>query len=179
MQINKQHIFILLIITMMIVSSCSISKRTPSRYHTLTERAQVTLTLDQHQYHMSSQVRIWRNELAVVAVQPMLGIEMVRMEATPDSVWIFDKMNRKYVALSYSDIQQTLNTHISYKTIQNFLTHQTTKSKEPIQLQLTSGKHQLKLSCTFSNREHNTLQSPTRTKTNKYKRVTLREILPI
>ena len=179
MQIRRLLIPVLLIIITIVISSCATSRRATSRYETLTERAQVTLTLDQHRHSMSSQVRIWRNELAVVAVQPMLGIEMVRMEATPDSVWLFDKMNRKYVALSYSDIQQTLNTRISYKTIQDFLTHQTTKSKEPIQLQFTSGKHQLKLSCTFSNREHNTLQSPTRTKTNKYKRVTLREILPI
>lgn len=179
MQIRRLIIPTMLIIIVIITSSCSVSRRATSRYQTLSQRAQISLTFDQHKYTMGSSVRVWRNELAVVSVQPMLGIEMVRIEATPDSVWIFDKMNRKYVALSYPEIRHTLNTNISYKTIQDFLSHQTTKDKQPIQLHFTSGKHQLKLSCTFSNREQNTLQAPTRTKTDKYKQVTLREILPL
>ena len=179
MQIRRLFIPILLIIIMIVASSCSVSRRAASRYQTLSQRAQVTLTFDQHQYSMSSVVRVWHNELAVVSVQPMLGIEMVRMEATPDSVWVFDKMNRRYVVLSYPEIENTLNTKISYKTIQDFLSHQTTKDKKPIQMHFTSGKHQLKLSCTFSNRESNTLQAPTRTKTAKYQQVTIREILPL
>ncbi len=169
----------MLIITMIVASSCSVSRRATTRYQTLSQRAQVTLQYDQHQYNMSSQVRIWRNELAVVSVQPMLGIEMVRMEATPDSLWIFDKMNRQYVALTYTDIQNTLNTNLSYKQIQEFLSRPIQKKQEPICMEFRSGNHQLKLACTFSNREQNTLQAPTRTKTNKYKRVTLREILPL
>ncbi len=179
MQIRRLFIPVLLIITTVILSSCATSRRATSRYQTMTERAQVTLTLDQHRYSMSSTVRVWRNELVLISVQPMLGIEMFRLEATTDSVFVFDKMNRKYVALSYPDIRQTFNTQISYKTIQDFLTHPTAKNDAPIQLQFTSGKHQLNLSCTFSHREQNTLQAPTRTKTDKYQQVTLREILPL
>lgn len=179
MQIRRLLIPVLLTIITIVISSCATSRRAQSRYETLTERAQVTLTLDQHRHSMSSQVRIWRNELIVVSVQPMLGIELVRLEATTDSIFIFDKMNRQYVALSYPDIQRTFDTHISYKTIQELLTRPITKDKTPLQLDFRSGKHQLHLSCTFSQREYNTLQAPTRTKTNKYKQVTLREILPL
>ena len=122
MQVRRLLIPALLIIITVVLSSCATSRRATSRYQTLSERAQVTLALDQRQYTMSSQVRIWRNELAIVSVQPMLGIEMIRMEATTNSLWIFDKMNRKYVVLSYPELQHLLNTHISYKTIQDFLT---------------------------------------------------------
>lgn len=179
MQVRRLLIPALLIIITVVLSSCATSRRATSRYQTLSERAQVTLTLDQRQYTMSSQVRIWRNELAIVSVQPMLGIEMIRMEATTDSLWIFDKMNRTYVVLSYSELQHLLNTHISYKTIQDFLTRSSAKGKDPIQLHFTSGKHQISLLCTFSHREQNTLQAPTRTRTDKYQQVTLREILPL
>lgn len=179
MQIRKHIISVLMIILMIVVSSCSVSRRATSRHQTLSQRAQVTLQYDQHQYSMSSVVRVWRNELVVISVQPMLGIELVRMEITPDSVMVFDKMNRRYVALAYSEIGQTLGSKISYKTIQDFMWRQAKKDKEPLQLEFTYGKHHLKLSCEFSNRENNTLQSPTRTKTDKYKRVSLREILPI
>ena len=84
---------------------------------------------------MSSQVRVWRNHFIAVSVQPMLGIEMVRMEATPDSLWIFDKMNRKYVAFTYPEIEQTLNTNLSYKKIQDLLTRPTTKKQTPIHME--------------------------------------------
>jgi hypothetical protein len=179
MPIRRLLIPALLIITTVILSSCATSRRATSRYQTLTERAQVSLTLDQHRYSMSSQIRVWRNELAVISVQPMLGIEMVRLEATTDSVLVFDKMNRKYVALSYPDIERIFNTQLSYKTIQDFLTRPTNKDNTPLQMQFTSGKHQLHLSCTFSQREQNTLQAPIRTKTDKYQKVTLKELLPI
>ena len=179
MQVRRLIIPILLIIITIVVSSCSVSRRTTSRYQTLSQRAQVTLQYNQHQYNMSSQVRVWRNHFIAVSVQPMLGIEMVRMEATPDSLWIFDKMNRKYVAFTYPEIEQTLNTNLSYKKIQDLLTRPTTKKQTPIHMEFTSGKHQLSVFCIFSHREQNTLQAPTRTKTNKYKQVTLREILPL
>ena len=77
---------------------------------------------------------------------------MVPMEATPDSLWIFDKMNRKYVAFTYPEIEQTLNTNLSYKKIQDLLTRPTTKKQTPIHMEFTSGKHQLSVSCIFSHR---------------------------
>lgn len=179
MQIKRLIIPILLISMMIIMPSCSTSRYAASRYQTLSQRAQVTLQYDQQQYSMTSLVRVWKNELVVVSVQPMLGIEMLRMEATTDNIIIFDKMNRRYVSLTYPEIEATIGRKISYKTIQEFMSRQAKKDRDPLLLEFTYGEHHLKVSCKFSNRENNTLQSPTRTKTDKYKQVTLREILPI
>lgn len=179
MQVNKHWIYILMVAVGIMASSCSVSRRAVSRYQTLSQRAQVTLQLDQHQYSMSSQVRVWKNQLVVLSIQPMLGIEMVRVEATPDSVWVMDKMNRRYVALAYTDLGASITPKISYKTIQEFASRPISNDKDKAEMEFTSGKHRLKLSCKFTNREYNTLQAPTQTNTNKYKRVTLREILPI
>lgn len=176
MQINKHWIYILLV-AMAIMTSCSVSRRAAARYHTIAQRAHVTLELDQHKYSMNSQVRVWRNSLVTVSLQPMLGIEVARMEATPDSVWVFDKMNRRYVAFAYSDLGQNISPKISYKTIQDFASYP--MSDEDATIELTYGKHKLKLSSKYSNREYNTLQEPQLTNTSKYKRVTLRDILPI
>ena len=85
MQINRKHIHIILFVALLGMASCSVTKNTPTRYKTMTQRVQLTLTLDQHQFNMASTMRMWRNQLIVLSVQPMLGIEMVRIEATPDS----------------------------------------------------------------------------------------------
>jgi hypothetical protein len=176
MQINKHWIYIVLV-AMAIMTSCSVSRRGIVKYHTIAQRAHVTLELDQHKYSMNSQVRVWRNSLVTVSLQPMLGIEVARMEATQDSVWVFDKMNRRYVAFAYSDLGHNLSPKISYKTIQEFATYPI--GNEDATIELTYGKHKLKLSSKYSNREYNTLQEPQQTNTNKFKRVSLREILPL
>lgn len=181
MQIGKHFIYnITLVIITIIISSCSVSRHATSRYQTISQRAQVTLEWDKNQYSVSSLVRIWKGELITFSIQPMLGLEMVRIEATPDNIWIFDKINRQYVVLTYGDIEKAIGARVTYKKIQDFASKPITeKGKEHAALFLKTGEHHFRLSCRFSNREYNTLNAPIQTKSNKYKQVTLREILPI
>lgn len=180
MQIKRRIIYTLLVIITIALSSCSVSRRAVSKYQTLSQRAQVTLEWGEKQYSMSGVVRVWRDELVVMSIQPMFGIEMVRVEATQDSVWIFDKMNRRYTSLAYNELAKVANTKINYKTIQEFASDPITDDKKSkMKMEFDYGKHHMQLLCKFSNREYNTLQPPAQTKTNKYKRVSLREILPI
>lgn len=179
MQIKKWYIYISIAIAAIAVSSCSVSKHASGKYQTLSQRAQLTLSWDQQRYGVNSVVRIWRDELVVVSVQPMLGIEMMRMEADRDSVWVIDKMNKKYIALAYGEIEKQTGMKINYRTLQEMLSRPITEEKEHVAWTIEMSKRQVKLSCRFSNREHNTLPDATRTKTDKYKRVSLREILPI
>lgn len=180
MQIKKHIIPILLIFTLTIISSCSVNRRMATRYQTLSQRVQLNLEWNTNRYSMNGSIRVWRNEMVVVSVQPMLGIEMVRIEATPDSICVFDKMNRRYLAMGYSELEQKTTKKITYKTIQDFASQPITDNeKDKIVIEVTTGENHLKLASKFSNREYNTLQAPTKTKTNRYKRVSLEEILPI
>ena len=180
MQIKRNIIPILLIFAMTIISSCSVNRRMATRYQTLSQRVQLDLEWNMSRYSMNGSIRVWRNEMVVVSVQPMLGIEMVRVEATPDSIWVFDKMNRRYLTMGYCELEQKTTKKITYKTIQDFASQPITDNKkDKIVIEVTTGDNQLKLSSKFSNREYNTLQAPTKTKTNRYKRVSLEEILPI
>lgn len=179
MQINHRIILALWMMGILFLSACSVSKHSVARYKTMTQRAQVTMLLDQHQYTLTCTMRTWHDELIVLSVQPMLGIEMVRIEATQDSIWVFDKMNRRYAAIDYASINRIIQPNISYRMLQDFCNMPITPKKEKAEMQFSSGKHRLSLSCKYSNREFNTLQAPTQTKTNKYKQVDLRTILPL
>lgn len=180
MQIKKHIVPILLTITIIILSSCSVNRRMATRYQTLSQRVQLNMEWNASRYSMNGSIRVWRNEMVAISVQPMLGIEMVRVEATPDSIWVFDKMNRRYIAMGYAELGENITKKINYKTIQDFASQPITDNdKEKIVIDITTGNNHLKLSSKFSNREYNTLQAPTRTKTNRYKRVSLEEILPI
>ena len=177
---NKRIVPILLIACTLLLSACSVSKHAPHSRQAITQRAQVTLELDQHQYSMGCTMKIWRDELLVISVQPMLGIEMVRVEADQDSIWVFDKMNKRYAALSYTSINRLIRPGVSYHILQTFCDQPITPKKQKnLSKEFHVGKHRLKIACKYTQREYSTQLSPTRTDTSRYKKVDLRTILPI
>lgn len=165
----------------LLLTSCSTQRQiAPRRYQTLSQKANATLQFDQHKYPMGCTVQLWHNELVVLSLQPMLGIEMVRIEASKDSVFVFDKMNRRYTALAYNDFEKQMKPTPSFKLIQDFVTTpQIPENKTKSQINFMIGKHNISIACTFSQRIYNTLKEAKRLDTNKYKRVSLREVLPL
>ena len=165
----------------LLLSSCGTQRQTqPHRYQTLSQKASATLELDQHKYTMGCSVQMWRNELIILSLQPMLGIEMLRMEATKDSVILVDKMNRRYTVITYNMFANQVSPKPSFRLIQDFVSAPITPEKDQKnQLDFSFGSHKIRIMCKFSQREYNTLNTPKRLDLQKYKQVSLRDILPL
>ena len=159
--------------------SCRVEQSVPRHYHTLAQKARTTICLDEHSYTMSCTIQLWRNDLVIISLQPMLGIEVGRIEATSDSVWVFDKMNRRYAVLAYHDAIGHIHPTPSYRMIQDFVSSDLATPSTPVSKQFLSGEHTLRIECAFTTREYNTLAPPKRLDTTKYQRVSLRTILPV
>lgn len=177
-----KHVLPILLLLSVIISSCSTSRSLESHhYQTLYQKANINLQLDEQQYTMGCTVQLWRNELIIISLQPVLGIEMIRIEANKDSISIFDKMNRQYTTIAFRDIpKREIQPVPSFKILQDFVTSPNsttveTKNKQSFRF----GKHQISISSSFNQREYNTLKAPRRLDTRKYKRITLRDILPL
>lgn len=170
-----------ILLCFLLLCSCATRRQAePRRYHTLTQKAHTTLRFDQREYSMNCSMQIWRNELIVLSLQPMLGIEMFRMEASKDSVVLIDKMNHRYTSLAYNWVETDVLPTPSFKMIQDFVTtpqkkHEKASSDQTFKV----GNHTIGLKCKFSQREYNTLADPKRMNLKKYKRVSLRDILPL
>ncbi|MBR5827842.1 MAG: DUF4292 domain-containing protein [Paludibacteraceae bacterium] len=169
-----KHILIICILILGL-ASCATSSSTPRAKQSVTQRAQVTLSLDQHSFSMNCLLRVWKNELVVLSVLPVMGIEMLRLEATPDSILIIDKMNKKYAIVGYNELNDLTEKNISYKTLQ-YLAQRTNKE---IEYEVTIGTHKIKIAGKFAQRERSKQKEAQRLNLNKYKQVTLRNILPI
>lgn len=63
-------------------------------------------------------VRIIKDKILQISVQPFLGIEMFRVRLTNDSVWILDKMGKRYVAESIAAYKSKLPVDLSLSSIQ-------------------------------------------------------------
>lgn len=164
-----------------LLASCTTQRTAePKRFQTLQQKASTTLQLNDRQYTMNASVQVWRNELIILSLQPMLGIEMIRAEATKDSVILVDKMNRRYTVLHYDMLEMLVSPAPSFKMIQDYVTmSHNKKSQGQNELTFNFGKHTIKIKCAFTQREYNTLKMPKRQDLKKYKQTTLKEILPI
>ena len=163
-------------------SSCSTARRVePRRYQTLNQKATAVIQIDNNQYTIGCNIQLWRNEFILISVQPMLGIEMLRIEASRDSISIFDKMNRRYTTLSFAELQLDEGLPaLSFKQLQDLATAPSTpKVKAKSEKELVWGTHKLTLTLSFSHREYNTLKEPKRLATNRYRYISLRDILPL
>ena len=172
-----KNILIVPILAMMLFS-CASSKQSVRRSQTLMQRAEVTLRLDQREFNIGGTIKLWKNELIMLSATPMLGIEMARLEATQDSVYIFDKFNRRYTVMSYDEVSTQVKHKLNYKLLQQILINHAASSK-PIEMNFNIGKHQLAIVCYFTNKELDTLKAPKRLNKNRFKQVSLKEIIPL
>jgi hypothetical protein len=166
---------IVLICWVLLLASCASTKYAPEHKQVVSQRAQVVLTLDQHEYKTNCLLKVQKNELIILSVLPIMGIEMFRLEATPKGVAVFDKLNKRYTELTYAEINNLSPRRISFKTLLML----TKKIDKDILFDFKAGSHTLKLKGTFSQHEQTTQKELQTLDRNKYKRVGLREILPI
>lgn len=176
-----KHIIPIIALICLLLSSCGTQQQiTPKRYQTLSQKANATLRFDEHQYTMNCTVQMWRDELVILSLQPILGIEMFRIEASMDSVLIVDKMNRRYTTLAYDWAKKNIHPTPSFKLIQDYVSASIPKIKKARnEIDFSVGQHKISIQCAFSHREYNQLTTPRRLVLKKYKRVSLREILPL
>lgn len=67
------------------------------------------------------QIRIRRDSLIWITLSPMMGIEVVRLAITQDSIRFMNRMNNTYFIGDYNYLNEFLNTNIDFDILQAFL----------------------------------------------------------
>ena len=84
---------------------------TPSRDN-LTARARIELNVGSSSpMSVNANMRVRRGEIIRFSVAPILGIEVARIDITPDKIMAIDRMNKRYVELGFAEISSLLNTY--------------------------------------------------------------------
>lgn len=96
-----------------------IAEPQPTWHTVLASNTRATVTIDQQSVSANCTMQAVHDSLVVISVMPMLGIELYRLEATPDEVIIIDKMNRYYVATDYNEINQYLLPNMQFEDLQD------------------------------------------------------------
>lgn len=135
----KRILYIL--VCSLLVISCSTSKKTlrntmvggltgheymekvldisPSRSN-ITAKASIDLKLgDKSSIKFNSSVRIRRGEVIRFSVAPVLGIEVARIDITPDGILAVDRIHKRYVRAGFDELSSIVNTDLSFNIIQS------------------------------------------------------------
>ena len=73
------------------------------RYETMTARLNMTLRLPGKELSSRVDLRLARDSVLQLSVQPFLGVELFRVELTTDSVRILDRVNKRYLVENYAN----------------------------------------------------------------------------
>lgn len=87
-------------------------------YNSFSAKASVTVTSSGGSMKSRATVRILKDRVLQISIQPLLGIEMGRIQITPDSLFAVDKINRRYLAASLESYKDMLPFDIRLAAIQ-------------------------------------------------------------
>lgn len=75
-----------------------------------------TVSVSYHQININCPVVIsyLADSIIVASAQPLLGIEMYRLEACKNYVRLYDKANRRYVEMTYDEITQEAHRKVDF-----------------------------------------------------------------
>ncbi len=139
---NIYKIILIIIAGVLVLSSCKSTKKTLKKpikergfdylYSKMKEHqvkfdyfnAKLNITYYQDKKsktELKGQLRMKSDSIIWLSVSPALGIEALRMEMTPDSVKVINRLNKTYLLGDYELIKEILNTTIDFSIIQDLL----------------------------------------------------------
>ena len=95
----------------------------PVERHTVfVPSARASVTIDNESYSARVAFSTTIDSLVIWSIQPIAGMELFRVEATPDEVIVFDKTSSICIPISYSQLAKYLPSAITFSDIQAIAT---------------------------------------------------------
>ena len=67
---------------------------------------------------VNASLRIRRGEAIQLLVTPVLGIEVARLELTPQGLLLVDRMNKRFVRASFTEVSRILHVELDFHSLQ-------------------------------------------------------------
>lgn len=94
-----------------------------------------------------------RDSMLVISVMPMLGMEMIRLEATPLELTAIDKIHGRYAKASYADLNRKLTPDLNWDVLQQICSAELPTGNEKARLQYAFGEQTIELVIDYGKRQ--------------------------
>lgn len=131
----KNHaIFIL---SILLLSSCASQQRLSKQFHTIrVDKAPVTVTMPETTLRLTASMQTIADSLVLMSVQMFPGVEVVRVEATPDSLMVIDKVHKIVYDATFRWVKEQ-KIPLSFAVLQQLATAQPDRKTKKIQTDYT------------------------------------------
>jgi hypothetical protein len=115
----------------LLLVGCGVKKRavieqpteTVTTWHTcLIQGARGTITSGDDSYSASVTMQTVHDSMLVISIMPMLGMELMRIEATPLQLTAIDKYHGQYAVTTYAELNKNLTPSINWDILQQLCT---------------------------------------------------------
>jgi hypothetical protein len=93
------------------------------RYQTLTARLNLELTVPGKELSSRVDLKMVKDSALQLSVQPILGIELFRIELSTDSVKVIDRMNKRYAVEGYGGLKDQIALVFNFYNLQALFTN--------------------------------------------------------
>ena len=162
----------------MLLASCGAKKsivKTPESvpaWHTcLIQGARATVKTDDDALSASVTMQTVHDSMLVISVIPMLGMEVMRLEATPTELIAIDKLHGRFAKATYAELNRKLTPSLNWDILQQTCAAELPTGPEKARLMFTFDKQTLEIVIDYTPRR---LDVPVRVKNqplNKYTQI--------
>ena len=99
-------------------SQASKAESAPAWHTCLIQGAVATITTNTDRFSASVTMQTVRDSMLVISVMPMLGMEMIRLEATPTELIAIDKLHGRYAKATFADLNRQLTPSLNWDILQ-------------------------------------------------------------
>jgi hypothetical protein len=92
-------------------------------YRTFTAKLTLGITSGTKSFSSKANIQIVKDEALLISVQPLFGVEVFRLFMNPDTVFLLDRMNKRYVLESIAAIKEIYPVGFDYYTMQSLFTN--------------------------------------------------------
>lgn len=89
-------------------------------WNSVAGKASLELQLgEKEKTRVNASLKIRRGEVIQLSVTPVLGIEVARLELTPQGLLLVDRMNKRFVKASFTEVSQLLHVDVNFHILQS------------------------------------------------------------
>ena len=132
---------------------------------------------DEDKLSSSVTMQTVHDSMIVISVMPMLGMEMMRVEATPTQIIAIDKLHGRYAKATYADLNRQLTPSLNWDILQQLCTAELPTGPEKARLVYTFGKERLELIINYPPRKLDVPVRMTNQRLTKYTEIDVSKFL--
>ena len=159
-KLRRYSIFVL---AAMLLVGCGVKKRTVSgeglpvsgpTWHTcLIQSARATVNRDGETMSSLVTMQTVHDSMLVISVMPILGMEMMRLEATPTELTAIDKMHGQYTQATFAELNRKLTPTLNWDILQQVCTAELPTGKDKARLIYAFGDETIELIIDYTPRK--------------------------